>query len=165
MTAGRRERASGGRFFFLMKSIRLIPFLVLPLLGSRLAAADAPPADVVVIDHAKVAAAFAQGTPMLVNSSYRIQAGRRVTAPGKVEVHARDTDIFYVVEGTATIVTGGKNEGGTAESADEIRGGTIVGGTRRALSKGDVIVIPAGVPHWFTEVSNPFLYLVIKVTK
>jgi quercetin dioxygenase-like cupin family protein len=35
----------------------------------------------------------------------------------------------------------------------------------RHLTKGDVIVIPAGVPHWMTEVSNPFLYLVIKVTK
>ena len=128
-------------------------------------AAEAPPKDVVVLDHAQVEAAFAKGMPMLVNSSYKIQAGRRVTAPGQVEVHEHDTDIFYVLEGTATIVTGGKTVGGKTSGAGELRGDTINGGTKRALTKGDVVVIPNGIPHWFTEVSNPFLYLVVKVTK
>jgi quercetin dioxygenase-like cupin family protein len=127
--------------------------------------ADAPPTDVVVLDHAKVDAAFAQGMPMLVNSSYKIQAGRRVTAPGQVEVHDRDTDIFYVLDGTATLVTGGKTEGGKTTGPGETRGEKITGGTKRTLHKGDVVVIPNGTPHWFTEVSNPFLYLVVKVTR
>ena len=128
-------------------------------------ATEPPPTDVVVLNRAKVDDAFAKGIPMLVNSSYKIQAGRRITAPGQVEVHERDTDIFYVVDGTATIVTGGKTEGGKTTGEGEIRGEKITGGTKRQLQKGDMIVIPSGVPHWFTEVSNPFLYLVVKVTK
>lgn len=128
-------------------------------------AADAPPTDTVVIDHAKVDAAFAKGMPMLVTDSYKIQAGRRVTAPGQVEVHEHDTDIFYIMEGTATLVTGGKTEGAKTTGAGEVRGDKIAGGTPRSLQKGDIVVIPKGVPHWFTAVSNPFLYFVVKVTK
>lgn len=128
-------------------------------------AAEPPPTEVVVLDQARVAAAFEKGMPLLINSSYKIQAGRRVTAPGQVEVHEHDTDIFYVLDGTATIVTGGRTEGAKTTGAGEIRGDTISGGTKRKLAKGDVIVIPNGVPHWFTEVSNPFLYFVVKVTK
>ena len=131
----------------------------------RSVAAEAPPTEVVVIDHGQVEGAFAQGRPMLVNSSYKIQAGRRVTAPGEVEIHEHDTDIFYITEGSATLVTGGQTEGGKTTGVGETRGTKIVGGTERKLQKGDVVVVPAGIPHWFTEVSNPFLYLVVKVTK
>jgi quercetin dioxygenase-like cupin family protein len=46
---------------------------------------------------------------------------------------------------------------------DEFRGQSISGGDTRQLKKGDVIIIPAGVPHWFKEVTNPFLYYVVKV--
>jgi mannose-6-phosphate isomerase-like protein (cupin superfamily) len=144
----------------------LVPALLVVLAFARAAfAAEPPPTDVVVLNRAKVDDAFAKGIPMLVNSSYKIQAGRRITAPGQVEVHARDTDIFYIVDGTATIVTGGKTEGGNTTGEGEIRGEKITGGTKRQLQKGDVMVIPSGVPHWFTEVSNPFLYFVVKVTK
>ena len=45
---------------------------------------------------------------------------------------------------------------------DEIRGSSISGGETRQLAKGDVVIVPAGVPHWFKEVSNPFLYYVVK---
>ena len=128
-------------------------------------AAGAPPTDVVLFERAKMDDAFAKGMPMLVNSSYKIQAGRRVTAPGQVEIHEHDTDIFYITEGTATIVTGGSANGAKPSATGEIRAETITNGVTRHLTKGDVIVIPSGVPHWFTEVSNPFLYLVIKVTK
>jgi mannose-6-phosphate isomerase-like protein (cupin superfamily) len=132
----------------------LSAFLVSFALARAAFAAEPPPTDVVVLNHAKVDDAFAKGIPMLVNSSYKIQAGRRITAPGQVEVHERDTDIFYVMEGTATIVTGGKTEGGKTTGEGEIRGEKITGGTKRQLQKGDMIVIPNGVPHWFTEVSN-----------
>ena len=152
-----------------MNKNRLIAFVMFAAfaaapLGS-LSAAEPPPTDVVMIGHGEVEGAFAQGRTMLANSSYKILAGRRVTAPGQAEVHEHDTDIFYVTEGTATFVTGGKTEAAKTTGAGEIRGEKITGGTERKLQKGDMIVVPAGVPHWFTEVSNPFLYLVIKVTK
>ena len=71
-------------------------------------AADQPQATGVVhFDHAKVSAAFASGGPLLSTNNFKIQAGRRTT-PGEVEIHDRDTDVFYVLEGSATFVTGGK---------------------------------------------------------
>lgn len=155
-----------------MKKIPILGFAALLTLGfsstTSLFSAEAPPApptEVVQISHTEVAAAFAQGRPILSNSSYKIQAGRRMVAPGQVEVHEHDTDIFYVQEGTATFVTGGTVEESKASGPGEVRGKTIVGGTKHTLQKGDMIIVPAGTPHWFTELTNPFLYLVVKVTK
>src|SRR3954466_6069343 len=151
MRVERMQRTRRHRSSPIMKKTSALA-LVFTLGLARVAiAADAPPTEVVVLDRAKVDAAFAQGRPMIVNSSYKIQAGRRVTAPGQVEVHDNDTDIFYITEGTATLVTGGKAEGAKSSGPGEIRGEKIAGGTTRKLQKGDVVVIPNGVPHWFTE--------------
>ena len=131
---------------------------------TALVAADAPPTDVVLLDHGKVEAAFATGMPLLVNTRYKVQTGRRVMA-GQAEVHAADTDIFYVTEGSATIVTGGTAVNGKTTGPGETRADKISNGVARRLTKGDVIVIPAGIPHQFTEVTGTFLYFVIKITK
>jgi mannose-6-phosphate isomerase-like protein (cupin superfamily) len=69
------------------------------------------------------------------------------------------------MEGSATFVTGGTVVEPATTGPGEARGKAITGGTPRHLQKGDVIVIPKGVPHWFTEVSSPFLYFVVKVTE
>ena len=73
------------------------------------------------------------------------------------EIHTKDADIVYVLEGTATLVTGGSAVNLKPTAADEFRGERIDGGETRLLANGDVIIIPASVPHWFKEVSNPFL--------
>ena len=80
------------------------------------------------------------------------------------EVHMRDTDIIYVLEGSATILTGGQVVDGKTTSTDEIRGRSITGGTEQRLAKGDVFIVPNGVPHSFTQVQAPFLYYVVKTT-
>jgi len=132
---------------------------------ARLAfAVDAPPTEVVQIDHAKVAGAFAQGGPLLANSSYKVSAGRRVTG-GTAELHEHDTDLFYVVEGSATFLTGGTIVEPKESGSGEIRGKSLTGAVERHLTKGDVIVIPKGVPHQFTAVEGTFLYYVVKVTQ
>ena len=118
-----------------------------------------------MIDHARVAQAFAQGGPLTGNDRFKISAGRRVT-PGNVEIHERDTDIFYVQEGTATFVTGGTATG--TKPSGPRRNPRHRHHRRHAsrhLTKGDIIVIPRGIPHQFTEVSGTFLYFVVKVTK
>ena len=88
---------------------------------------------------------------------------RRRDKPGIGEVHTLDTDIVYVVEGTATFVTGGTIVSPKATAPDEIRGSAIEGGETYHLSKGDVIIVPNRVPHWFKEVPGPFLYFMVKV--
>jgi mannose-6-phosphate isomerase-like protein (cupin superfamily) len=130
--------------------------------GTVPAASDAA---VEYFDSAAVRRAFANGKPLLAGGdgrNFKVMGLRR-HGPGEVEVHDADTDIFYVVEGHATFVTGGTLTGGKHTAADEIRGGTLAGGETRHLTQGDVIVIPKGVPHWFKEVPDSIEYFVVKV--
>jgi quercetin dioxygenase-like cupin family protein len=70
---------------------------------------------------------------------------------------------MHVVEGRATVVTGGTLVGPREVAAGELRAGAVEGGTQHQLAEGDVLAIPNGVPHQFVDVSNPFLYFVVKV--
>src|SRR5262249_9722526 len=137
--------------------------LVLSLIGSVTIASAQSSADTILIKSNKVAAAFAKGMPMLENSQFKIHASRR-EAPGIAEIHTKDTDIIHVLEGSGTLVTGGPAVEPKTLAPDEIRGKDIKGGESRRISKGDVIVIPNGVPHWFKQVDGPLLYFVVKVT-
>ena len=110
-----------------------------------------------------VAASFAKGGVLFDRgTNYMIHTSRRV-APGVVEVHEQDTDLIYVLEGSAEFVTGGQMVGGKTIAPGEIRGTDVTGGETRVLSKGDVIVVPNGVPHWFRQVKAPLLYYTVKV--
>ncbi|MBY0503082.1 MAG: heme-binding protein [Bryobacteraceae bacterium] len=123
---------------------------------------EAPPAPVTFFAHEKVEQAFAQGAVLFDQSEkYMVHASRR-TQPGMAEIHTEDADIVYVLDGTATFVTGGKALDAKATGAGEMRGRAIEGGEVHQLKKGDVVIVPAGVPHWFKEVSDPFLYYVVK---
>jgi mannose-6-phosphate isomerase-like protein (cupin superfamily) len=117
---------------------------------------------VTYIPSGEVTQAFAKGAVLVNNGSYQVHASRRDTE-GQVEVHEKDADIIYMLEGTTTFVTGGTMIGGRVTAPDEMRGSNIQGGETRKLSKGDVIIVPKGTPHWFKEVSGPVLYYVVKV--
>jgi glc operon protein GlcG len=86
-------------------------------------------------------------------------------AAGQVEVHEKETDIFYVIDGQATLVTGGTMIGGKSTGPNQLRGTDIQGGETRHLTKGDVVVVPAGVPHWFKEVPQSIQYFTVKSIK
>ena len=110
----------------------------------------------------QVTAAFAKGAVLVNNGNYRsTRAGAKTE--GQVEVHIKDTDIIYMLEGSTTFVTGGTMVGGKTTAPDEIRGSSVQGGETRTLTKGDVIIVPKGTPHWFKEVSGTVLYYVVKV--
>ena len=83
--------------------------------------------------------------------------------PGMVEVHDKETDTMYVLDGSATLVTGGTMVGGSVTAPGQQRGSDIKGGTEHKIAKGDVVVIPAGIPHWFKEVPKTVDYYVVKV--
>jgi uncharacterized protein GlcG (DUF336 family)/mannose-6-phosphate isomerase-like protein (cupin superfamily) len=105
---------------------------------------------------------FQTGGLLLDTSGYKIDAGRR-NAPGEVEYHEGVVDVMHVVQGSATVVTGGEMVDTREVAVGEIRARAIEGGTANALAEGDVLAIPNGVPHQFVDVSDPFLYFVVKV--
>jgi len=119
---------------------------------------------VLFFSNERVAASFSMGSVLLdgTNRNYMVHTSRR-DKPGLAEIHTLDTDIIYVMEGTATFVTGGTAIEPKEIQANEIRGSRIDGGDIHQLVKGDVIIVPSGVPHWFKEVGGTFLYYTIKV--
>jgi uncharacterized protein GlcG (DUF336 family) len=117
------------------------------------------------IDAKLVSDGFAKGAVLEDGSNgqnYMVHASRR-EKPGMSEIHELDTDIIYVLDGTATFVTGGKSVDSKMTAANEFRGSMIDGGETRTLKKGDVIIVPKGTPHWFKQVDGAFLYYVVKV--
>jgi glc operon protein GlcG len=110
----------------------------------------------------QVTKAFEKGMPLLEIANYKIHASHR-DDPGVVEIHTKDTDIIYMLGGSATLVTGGTIVAGKNIETEEIRGSDINGGESRSVSKGDVIVVPHNTPHWFKKVKGPLNYYVVKV--
>lgn len=83
---------------------------------------------------------------------------------GEAELHETQVDLFFVQNGQATLVVGGAMVEGRTTAPHEIRGSAINGGSSRKLSAGDVVHIPAGVPHQvMVESGKQFDYVVIKV--
>ncbi len=126
------------------------------------ATASASPAPVTYLDGPRVTGAFRKGAPLLETGGYKVHASHR-DGPGQVEVHTRDTDIIYVVQGTARLVTGGTVKDAREIGPEEIRGARIEAGDARSVSPGDVVVVPNGTPHWFEQVPGDFQYFVVKV--
>jgi len=83
---------------------------------------------------------------------------------GGAEIHQGYADFFLVVEGRATLLTGGTVPDGKVVSPGETRGAAVLGGTKTELNQGDVVHIPAGVPHQLLIADgSTFVYFVIKV--
>jgi quercetin dioxygenase-like cupin family protein len=114
------------------------------------------------IGHDEVAAKLAKGGNIVSTPNYIVLGSHR-DKQGGVEVHDKETDVIYVTEGTATFVTGGNMIGGKMTKADQHLGTDIKGGETHELSKGDVVVVPAGTPHWFKSVPSQISYFVVKV--
>src|ERR1051326_1117809 len=92
-------------------------------------------------------------------TTWCMQAGGK--SRGRLGSRTKDADVIHVLDGKATFSTGGKMIDGKEVAQDEIRGASVEGGQTVQLAKGDVIVVPAGTPHWFKEVDGPFLYYVV----
>jgi mannose-6-phosphate isomerase-like protein (cupin superfamily) len=111
------------------------------------------PAAVHFIDHDKVAATMAKGGAIVNDPGLTILANRR--GAGDVEYHEHTSHIFIMVEGEATLVTGGTMIGAKRTSPEQMVGTGIDGGEVHHMVKGDVITIPAKTPHWWKELTSP----------
>jgi len=115
-----------------------------------------------------------------INDEYNVGVGvvHRAKTTGKASPngieHSQITEIYHVIEGNATLVTGGTIENPRESSPDSMvvkvlngpstGGGAIVGGVSRKIGPGDVVIIPPNTPHWFSEiVSDQIVYLVVRV--
>jgi len=117
---------------------------------------------VTVIDSQMVATGFQKGAVLVNMGNYMVHASHR-EMDGVAEIHTLDTDLIYMLDGSATFTTGGSVPDAKPIEPNELRGSTIVGGESRRIVKGDVVVVPAGVPHMFTNVQGPLNYYVVKV--
>jgi mannose-6-phosphate isomerase-like protein (cupin superfamily) len=84
---------------------------------------------------------------------YNVNMEHRVNVPQNTSIHDKDAELFYVVDGGGTIVTGGtlKNP---AKNGDNSTGSGIDGGTVKKIAKGDFILVPEGTPHWFSTIDG-----------
>src|SRR6266478_2578673 len=99
---------------------------------------------------------------------YRAEGETQNTA-----VHFKVSEVYHVMKGSGTLVTGGtvvNPKTRTADSTEVTRedgpgatGTAIQGGVTHQLKEGDVIVIPAGTPHWFSKINGSISYLVIRI--
>jgi len=85
---------------------------------------------------------------------------------GQAELHKTKVDVMVIQSGTATLVTGGEVIDPTPTAPNEIRGSGIKGGEKRIVNPGDVIEVPAGLPHQFLLApGSQITYLVVKVVQ
>jgi quercetin dioxygenase-like cupin family protein len=83
--------------------------------------------------------------------------------PGRPAVHPADAEYAIVLEGAGTLVSGGAMADPKVSNANLIEGSQIEGGVTRTLGPGDVILIPAGIPHWFGITGDRLVLLGIKL--
>lgn len=115
-----------------------------------------------------------------IHGEYNVSVGvvhRAKTSEGNVPSgieHSQITEIYHVIEGHGTLVTGGTldnsreipadNEVVTVLNGPSTGGSKIQGGVSRKIGPGDVVIIPPNTPHWFSEItSDQIVYLVVRV--
>jgi mannose-6-phosphate isomerase-like protein (cupin superfamily) len=76
------------------------------------------------------------------------------------------TEVYYILDGAGALVTGGKimdaKEMPSSIGVTNVRGPKLEGGTARRVTKGDVVVIPGGTPHWFSELDGDITYMIVR---
>lgn len=98
---------------------------------------------------------------------------RKEDQPQPVAVHYKVSEIYHVLSGEATLVTGGTVINPKVRPADSAQvkqqdgpgetGTAIEGGTSRQIKAGDIVVIPAGTPHTFSKINGAITYIVIRI--
>ena len=98
--------------------------------------------------------------PYTLNLEYRMPG---LKAPASV--HETEAEIFFVIEGAGTAVTGGALENGKRTNPENQSGTGILGGASRRIAKGDVLFVPQNSPHWFSAADGPLVMLSLHVPR
>lgn len=154
---------------------RLLPLAVLALAWAAPPPAtpgEEAPAGVQIVKGATIDDKIGRAAPspggrggvIATDEGWRVHATER-DAPGLAERHEGDTDVWYVLAGGATLVTGGTIVDAAITGPGEQRGPAIRGGTELAIAAGDLISIRPGVAHWIKAVDGRLRYLTVKVSR
>ena len=98
-----------------------------------------------------------QLAPYSANLEYRASVG-------PAAVHEKEAEMFYVIDGSATLTTGGKLTAET-RNGDNLQGTGIEGGMSRTISKGDFVVVPENTPHWFSKIDGTLVLMSLHVPR
>jgi len=98
-------------------------------------------------NQALLAQSMIQLAPYNVSLEYR-------AAVANAAVHETEAELFYVIDGSATLVTGGKLTNESRTNAANLSGSGIESGVSRRVAKGDFIMVPEGTPHWFSAIDG-----------
>jgi len=98
-----------------------------------------------------------QLAPYSANLEYRASVG-------PAAVHEKEAEMFYVIDGSATLTTGGKLTAET-RNGDNLQGTGIEGGMSRTISKGDFVIVPENTPHWFSKIDGTLVLMSLHVPR
>lgn len=102
--------------------------------------------------------------PILRLAPYNANLEYRASV-GAAAVHENEAEFFYVIDGSATMVTGGKLVGEKRTNAENLTGTGIEGGMSREVAKGDFIVVPEKTPHWFSAINGTVVLMTLHVPR
>jgi mannose-6-phosphate isomerase-like protein (cupin superfamily) len=97
-------------------------------------------------------------SPYKANLEYRASVG-------PASIHIKEAEMFYVIDGSATLIIGGKLVNQTQTNADNLSGTAIEGGTPQAVAKGDFIIVPENTGHWFSEIKSTLVLMSVHVPR
>ncbi len=145
-----------------------LPLLGLSILaqgGGASSAAYMSAADISTGLATAVAADPAAGAAVTISPGIAVRRRSGAGEPQYAIIHPFSTEIYYIVEGTGTLVTGGALVMPLAPSTDPdvVRSKAIKDGMTRKVATGDVIVVPPGTPHWFSAIDGTITYLESRV--
>lgn len=109
-----------------------------------------------ILEKASVNTGGMSSSPVTSNDQYRVSLVHRDKPAGAL-AHPGNTELLYITEGSGTIVTGG-----TIVPAAAGKPASIANGVSQPFTKGDVIIVPVGSPHWFSAVDAPVTYLEVR---
>lgn len=150
------------------RNVIVVPVLAAVLAVSTSALAQTPPPAPTDRTKATIftAADLAAGIAKLPNdrpssavrvfslAPYNLNVERRLPRPQGASLHEAQAELFYVIEGTATLLTGGTLTSPT-RTGTNLAGTGIEGGVRQTFNKGDFMIVPSGLPHQFVDIQAP----------
>jgi len=84
---------------------------------------------------------------------------------GPAAVHEKEAEMFYVIDGSATLMTGGKLTEEKRTNAENLSGTGIEGGNSRQIGKGDFVIVPENTPHWFSKIDGVLVLMSLHVPR